>query len=114
MVIALLLGTAGARAVQLQGIDSQAYAAEAAKKMQYTKELPASRGTISDRSGVVLADTDPATRADRIIVADTDDGEPLSPEAGPFMIVAEGDVRAARSARMVVSIRVIPLGEPQN
>lgn len=60
VVIALLLGTAGARAVQLQGIDSQAYAAEAAKKMQYTKELPASRGTISDRSGVVLADTDPA------------------------------------------------------
>lgn len=60
VVIALLLGTAGARAVQLQGIDSQAYAAEAAKKMQSTKELPASRGTISDRSGVVLADTDPA------------------------------------------------------
>lgn len=72
--------------------------------------------TAADGYQVVLglADTDPATRADRIIVADTDDGEPLSPEAGPFMIVAEGDVRAARSARMVVSIRVIPLGEPQN
>ena len=60
-----------------------------------------------------LAETDPATRADRIIIADTDDGEPLSPQAGPFMVVAEGDVRAARSARMAVSIRVIPLGEPQ-
>ena len=60
-----------------------------------------------------LVETDPATRADRIILADTDDGEPLSPEAGPFMIVAENDARAARSPRMVVSIGVIRLGEPQ-
>ena len=71
--------------------------------------------TAADGYQVVLglAETDPATRADRIIIADTDDGEPLSPQAGPFMVVAEGDVRAARSARMAVSIRVIPLGEPQ-
>ena len=58
-----------------------------------------------------LAETDPATRADRIIIADMADGEPLSPDhQGPFMIVAEGDVRAARSPRMVTAIRVIPLG----
>lgn len=57
-----------------------------------------------------LGETDPATRADRIIVADTDDGAPLSAEDGPFMIVAEGDARAARSPRMVVSIQVMPLG----
>jgi hypothetical protein len=70
--------------------------------------------TAADGYQVVLglAETDPATRADRIILADTDDGEPLGPEDGPFMIVAEGDARAARSARMVVSIRVIPLGDP--
>lgn len=60
-----------------------------------------------------LGETDPATRADRIIVADTDDGAPLSAEDGPFMIVAEGDARAARSPRMVVSIQVIPLGGPR-
>jgi len=72
--------------------------------------------TAADGYQVVLglAETDPATRADRIILADTDDGEPLGPDAGPFMIVAEGDVRAARSARMVVSIRVIPLGGSAN
>ena len=72
--------------------------------------------TAADGYQVVLglAETDPATRADRIIVADTDDGAPLSPEAGPFMIVAEDDARAARSARMVVSIRVVPLGEPRD
>lgn len=57
-----------------------------------------------------LGETDPATRADRIIVADTDDGAPLSAEDGPFMIVAEGDARAARSPRMVVSVQVMPLG----
>ena len=60
-----------------------------------------------------LGETDPATRADRIIVADTDDGAPLSAEDGPFMIVAEGDARAARSPRMAVSIQVIPLGRPR-
>lgn len=58
-----------------------------------------------------LGETDPATRADRIILADARDGQPLSPEDGPFMIVAEGDVRAARSPRMVTAIRVLPLGD---
>ena len=60
VVFALLLTVAGVRAVQLQGIDSRAYAAEAAEKMQSTKELPAARGTITDRNGVVLAATEPA------------------------------------------------------
>jgi len=69
--------------------------------------------TAADGYQVVLGlgEIDPATRADRIILADTDDGEPLGPDAGPFMIIAEGDARAARSARMVVSIRLVPLGE---
>lgn len=68
--------------------------------------------TAADGYQVVLGlgETDPATRPDRIILADTDDGAPLTSDAGPFMIVAEGDARAARSPRMVVSIRVIPLG----
>lgn len=84
--------------------------------LQKDRQATALLITAADGYRVVfgLAETDPATRADRIILADTDDGEPLSPEAGPFMIVAEGDVRAARSPRMVVSIRVIPLGEPKS
>ncbi len=60
VLVAVLLGTAGARAIQLQGIDSQAYADTAAKKMQSTKDLTANRGAITDRNGVVLAATEPA------------------------------------------------------
>lgn len=56
-----------------------------------------------------LAETDPATRTDRIILADRADGAVLSPEDGPFMLVSEGDVRPARSARMVTSIKLISL-----
>lgn len=56
-----------------------------------------------------LAETDPATRADRIILADRADGAPLSPEDGPYMLIAENDVRPARSARMVTSIKLIAL-----
>lgn len=60
IVVALLLTTAGMRAVQLQGLDSQAFAAEAAGKMQRTRDLPATRGDILDRNGVVMATTEPA------------------------------------------------------
>ncbi|AQP46005.1 peptidoglycan D,D-transpeptidase FtsI family protein [Tessaracoccus flavus] len=60
VVVAMLLGGAGLRAVQLQALDSQAFAAEAAAKMQSTRELPATRGSITDRNGVVMAATEPA------------------------------------------------------
>lgn len=60
VIVALLLTTASVRAVQLQGIDAPAYAAEAASKMQSESNLPASRGSITDRFGVVLAATEPA------------------------------------------------------
>lgn len=53
-----------------------------------------------------LAETDPATRPNRIILADRADGAPLSPEAGPFQIVVEGDLRPARSVRQVVTLEV--------
>lgn len=59
VVLALLLVTAGVRAVQLQGLDAPAFAAEAASKMQSSRDLPAARGTIADRNGVVLAATEP-------------------------------------------------------
>ena len=60
VVIGLVLIGTCVRAVQLQGLDADAYAAEAAKKMASTRDLPADRGTISDRNGVVLATTEPA------------------------------------------------------
>lgn len=60
VLISLLVGVCVVRAFQLQAFDSQAFAAEAARKMQATRALPATRGTISDRNGVVLAATEPA------------------------------------------------------
>ncbi len=59
VVVALLLGVAGVRAFQLQALDPQAFAAEAASKMQTTRDEPAIRGAITDRNGVVLAETEP-------------------------------------------------------
>jgi hypothetical protein len=58
-----------------------------------------------------LAEADPKTRPNRIIVADRSDGAPLSAKEGPFKLVIEGDLRPARSARTVTSIRVIALGD---
>lgn len=58
-----------------------------------------------------LAELDPGTRANRIILADKADGKPLEAKDGAFKVVAEGDLRPARSARMVTSVEVIKLGE---
>jgi len=62
--------------------------------------------TASDGYRVVLAlaDTDPAVRADKIILADSADGAAFSPAEGPLRLVVEGDLRPARSARMVTAI----------
>lgn len=60
VIVGVLLGTAGLRAIQVQGIDSTAMADEAAKKMQSSRDLPAARGDIVDRNGVTLATTEPA------------------------------------------------------
>ena len=51
-----------------------------------------------------LADTDAATRHDRVILADRMDGAPLAAKQGPFQVIVEGDLRPARSARMVSAI----------
>ena len=51
-----------------------------------------------------LADTDAVTRRDRVILADREDGAPLAASQGPFQVIVEGDLRPARSARMVSAI----------
>lgn len=58
-----------------------------------------------------LAELDPGTRPNRIILADKADGAPLGANDGPFKVVAEGDLRPARGARLVTSIEVVKLGE---
>ena len=69
------------------------------------------RITAKDGYQVVLglAETDPATRAGKVILADRADGAPLKAEDGPFRIVVSDDLRPARSARMVEKIEVIRL-----
>lgn len=57
-----------------------------------------------------LAEADPGTRPNRIILADKADGAPLGATDGPYKVVVEGDVRPARAARMVTAIVVIKLG----
>lgn len=57
-----------------------------------------------------LAELDPGTRSNRIILADKADGKPLDAKDGPFKVTAEGDLRPARGARMVREIEVVSLG----
>ena len=59
-----------------------------------------------------LAELDPGTRPNRIILADKADGAPLGGKDGAFKLVAEGDLRPARSARMVTEIEVLRLARP--
>lgn len=54
-----------------------------------------------------LAELDPGTRANRIILADKADGAPLAADDGPFKVVAEGDLRPARSARLISEIEIV-------
>lgn len=57
-----------------------------------------------------LAELDPGTRPNRIILADKAEGAPLAAKDGPFKVVAEGDLRPSRGARLVTSIDVRDLG----
>jgi len=57
-----------------------------------------------------LAEFDPLFSDRTLLLADSVDGGPLAPNAGPLRIVAPGDKRAARWARMVTSIEVVQPG----
>ena len=59
-----------------------------------------------------LAELDPGVRTNRIILADTVDGAPLTAEDGPFRLVAEGDVRPARSVRQVSAFQIVRFPVP--
>ncbi len=56
-MIAMVLSVFGVRLFQLQGLDPQAYAARADAQGAITLPLPATRGEITDRNGVALAET---------------------------------------------------------
>lgn len=69
--------------------------------------------TASDGYQVVigLAEADPGTRPNRIILADRMDGKPLPEKDGAFRLVVEGDLRPARAARLVTAIKVVKLSD---
>ncbi len=57
ILIAMVVSVFGARLFQLQGIDAEAYAAKAEAEGVVTVTLPATRGSITDRSGTPLAES---------------------------------------------------------
>ena len=61
---------------------------------------------------LALADTDPGMRADKILLADRADGAPLPATEGLFRLIVEGDLRQARSARMVTSVALERVPKP--
>lgn len=56
--IAVIFSMAAGRAVQVQAIDADTVAAEAASQITVTRDLPAFRGELTDRNGEVLAFTE--------------------------------------------------------
>ena len=63
------------------------------------------------RVALGLAEADPGVRADKIILADRVDGHAIEGKDGPIRLVVEGDLKPARSVRMVRSIAVVRAGE---
>ena len=63
----------------------------------------------SDGYRIVLAlsDLDPSLGAKKVLLADRVDGKPLPADEAPWRLIIPGDQRPARSARQVVTIRVI-------
>ncbi len=57
LLITMIVSIFAVRLFQLQGIDAQAYVAKARAEGVVTVSLPATRGTITDRNGVPLADS---------------------------------------------------------
>ncbi len=68
IAIAVVFSVAAGRAVQVQAVDADAVALEAAKEITVTRKLPAFRGEITDRNGEVLA----YTEATVTVIADPD------------------------------------------
>src|SRR5262245_33187308 len=81
LIIAMVLSVFGARLVQLQGVDPNAYAAMAAAEGTVTLALPAERGDILDRNGQPLADSVDG----EMVVADPQFTREHAPELARFL-----------------------------
>jgi DMSO/TMAO reductase YedYZ molybdopterin-dependent catalytic subunit len=58
------------------------------------------------RAVFALAELDPEITDRVILLADTKDGQPLSPREGPFRIIVPGEKRPARWVRQVTTVTV--------
>ena len=59
------------------------------------------------RIALSLAETDAGMKASKTIVADAEDGKPLSAKDGPFKLVVEDDLRPARAAHGLVGLELV-------
>ncbi len=57
-----------------------------------------------------LAEFDENFTSRAILLADREDGQPTPAGAAPLRLIVPGDKRAARWARMVASIEIVPVG----
>lgn len=71
-VLTVLILVCAGRLVQVQVFDTHAYAVQAAKMAGRTSDIPAQRGTIVDRNGVVLVETESAANVivDPVVVVE--------------------------------------------
>jgi DMSO/TMAO reductase YedYZ molybdopterin-dependent catalytic subunit len=54
-----------------------------------------------------IAELDPGTSSQNVLLADTMDGKPLPDGLGPFRLIAPADKRPARWVRMVKSLTIV-------
>lgn len=66
-----------------------------------------------DGYGVVfaLAEFDEAFSNRTLVLADREEGQPLADKAAPLQLVAPGDKKAARWARMITAIEIVSLAD---
>jgi hypothetical protein len=75
---------------------------------RYLNQVVIARAADGFFSLLSLAETDPAYRANPVIVADTVNGHKLDDREGPYRLVVDGDLRPSRAPRQLVSIEVKP------
>lgn len=71
VVVVALFGLCAGQAVMVQAVDPTGAAKKAAKQLMVARDVPASRGTITDRNGTILAFSEPSVTiyADPILIA---------------------------------------------
>ena len=76
---------------------------EALRGKQLLSVVTAS-GADGYRVAFSLAELDPGLKDPKTVIADSEDGKPLSVKDGPFKLVVEGDKRPARAVRGLVGL----------